>query len=400
MKIVITMLFGLESTVKEDLYELGFLPGEVTITDGRIDLEVDKEQMPLALARLNMNLRTAERVLLKFGGGHAETFDDLFDLASQIHWENYIPDGWAFHVNGHSLKSKLFGISSCQAIVKKAIAARLLNAKGLKENSKVPEDQQKGLIKIVFSIVKDEVSFMADTSGEGLHKRGYRPLTHMAPLKETLAAGLVMLSGWRPDKGEALLDPMCGTGTIAIEAAMIAANIAPGLNRGFAAENWPGSYKTAFKTARQEAMDARADYDKRYDKMIFGSDLDPAAISSAVKNAQKAGVASMIRFSVRNALEYDPETIKLATGHSQTLIITNPPYGERLMSAEDAAELFMRIGKNWLDSGRIYRGLRLSVMAPRDSFENYFGGIADRRRKLYNGKIQCNMYHYFKNRRD
>lgn len=399
MIITATMLFGLESTVKDEMRSLGIDMSAAVVSDGRIDVRMPDSEVCSQVARLNMNLRTAERILLRFGGNHAESFDDLFEAALLVPWEEHIPKGWAFHVNGHSLKSKLFGISACQSVIKKAIVKRLIRAYGYADSADVPEDPNKGLMKIVFSIVRDEVSFMADTSGDGLHKRGYRPLTHTAPLKETLAAGLVLLSMWRYDNGEVLLDPMCGTGTIAVEAALIASETAPGLNRGFAAEKWSDGYLKAFMAAREEAMDRRRVLPARKPEMILGSDIDPSSISAAMKNSESAGVSKLIGYSVRDALSYDPTAIRSATESDKVLIITNPPYGERMLDADKASALFSGLGEKWLWSGSVIPGLRLSIIAPKDNFENDFGGFADKRRKLYNGKIQCNMYHYFKSGR-
>ncbi len=399
MKIVITMLFGLESVVKDEIYKLGSGPGDITVNDGRIEVDVRDGSASSAVAKLNMNLRAAERVLLKFGESHAGTFDELFEAASVIPWEEHIPKGWAFHVNGYSLKSKLYGVPSCQSVIKKAIVRRLASVYRLNEDAQLPEDPRKGLIKIVFSIIKDEVSFMADTSGEGLHKRGYRPLTHTAPLKETLAAGLVILSGWRYDSGEVLLDPMCGTGTIPIEAALLASDTAPGISRGFAAEKWPGIFLQDFARAREEAMDLRKIIKKEQSGMIFGSDNDPASLAAAGKNASSAGIGSLVSFSAKDALAYDKTSLDILSDSGRILIVTNPPYGERMLDTKQAADLFAALGRNWLYKGAVIKGLRLSIIAPTESFENEFGAIADKRRKLYNGKIQCNMYHYFKSGR-
>lgn len=400
MKIIITTLFGLESTVKDELKNLGFDLSDVNVTDGRIEIECKQEEISENVAKLNIWLRTAERVFVMTGSGEAQTFDELFELANKVHWEDYIPFGWAFHVNGHSLKSTLFGISACQSIVKKAIVKRLLIKNNMSENSTFPEDKEKGLIRISFSIVKNKVTFMIDTTGDGLHKRGYRPLTHEAPLKETLAAGLVLLSMWRPDRGEALLDPMCGSGTIPIEAALIDQNIAPGINRKFSAESWPYISPKSFEIVREEAMDKRIIFPKDSKPLIFGSDIDSAGIEIAKKNALRAGVYSSISFSVKNALDLKQNDIAQITGSEKNLLILNPPYGERMLSTEETTKIFRKLGNMWLTGGKVIQNTRISILAPKEGFENDFGAIADKRRKLYNGTIQCNMYHYFKNRRN
>lgn len=398
MKIIIPTLFGLESTVKEELIALNVAPDRIRTVDGRIDIDAGDDDYALLTARCNIWLRTAERVLIKVGGGRAQTFDELFDLAGTIAWEDYIPSGWAFHVNGHSLKSKLFGITACQSIIKKSIVKRLSSVRKVAAGFNLPEDERKGLLKMVFSIINDEVSFMFDTSGEGLHKRGYRPLSHTAPLKETLAAGLVLLSRWHPDSGEALLDPMCGTGTIPIEAALIATGTAPGINREFAAERWPFVARRAFDLVREEALDKKRTFPDGH-PFIFGSDIDAKNVAIAAENAAKSGVAGITSFSRGDVTNLTCEAIVGKTGSERNLIITNPPYGERMLDSEQAKQLFGAMGALWLDKGKVREGLRLSIIAPREGFEADFGGIADKRRKLYNGMIQCNMHHYFKSQR-
>lgn len=395
MKIIIPTLFGLESTVKEELLDLQIAPEKLKIVDGRIDIDVESDDYALITAKCNIWLRTAERVLIKVGGGRAQTFDELFDLTKTIAWEDYIPSGWAFHVNGHSLKSRLFGITACQSIIKKSIVTRLSAARKIAAGYNLPEDERKGLLKMSFSIINDEVSFMFDTSGEGLHKRGYRPLSHTAPLKETLAAALVLLSRWYPGSDEALLDPMCGTGTIPIEAALIATGTAPGINREFSAERWPFVARKAFDTVREEALDKKKTFPAGH-PFIFGSDIDAKNIVIASENAMKAGVSGITSFSKGDVTNLTCEAIQNRTGFARNLIITNPPYGERMLDSEQAKQLFGAMGSLWLDEGKVREGLRLSIIAPREGFESDFGGIADKRRKLYNGMIQCNMHHYFK----
>ncbi len=397
MKLIITTIFGLESVVKDELAALGYEPRQITVDNGKIILDPEDEQVARSLARLNINLRCAERVLLQLPvTGKVKSFDELFDLAAKIAWEDHIPKDWAFYVNGHSLKSELFGIRACQSIIKKSIVKRLAVKRGLKPGSQIKEDKNKGIMRIVFSIVKDRASFMLDSTGDGLHKRGYRPLNHFAPLKETLAAGLVMLSMWRHKEGEVLLDPLCGSGTIPIEAALIARNIAPGLKRSFSAEAWGQAYKQAFKEEKLLAAAAVLPAVEGEGIQVFGSDIEAESIRIARENSESAGVSDFIDFIQRDALEYKDDFFDQAFDGRRVLIVTNPPYGERMMEYKEAADLFSGLGQNWLDADRVKRGLRLSIMAPKDTFEEDFGLIADRRRKLYNGKIQCNMYHYFK----
>lgn len=395
MEIVIPVVFGLESVVKQELEDFGYGKSQIVTDNGQVVLSVSEPEISRAVAKCNIKLRTAERVLLKTGEGTSRTFDELFDLTSKIRWEEYIPDGWAFHVNGYSRKSDLFGIPSCQGIIKKSIVKRLVRIKNIPEGKTLPEDELAGIVKIVFSIVNNKVSFMIDTTGDGLHKRGYRPLSHSAPIKETLAAGLVMLSRWTTFKDEALIDPMCGSGTIPIEAAMIAMNIAPGVNRSFFAEKWPFISKKEFDEIREECLDSQR-FDIPEKKYIFAGDISYENIKIATENARRANVDHLISFERRDAKTLTPEKIEQLTSFDKNLIITNPPYGERMLEKKDAQELYKAMGINWIKGKSVAKGLRVSIIAPCDVFEEDFGLVADKRRKLYNGMIPCNMYHYFK----
>jgi len=381
--------------VKEELRMLGYPDGQIEALDGQVILTPDPADFAKAAARCNIWLRTAERVLAMIGKGRAATFDDLFDLTLTLPWEEIIPEGWAFHVNGYSRKSALFGIPACQGIIKKAIVNRVSNKRGLRPGAQLPEDELYGLLKIQFAIVEDTVSFMADTSGDGLHKRGYRPLAHIAPIKETLAAALILLSKWKPFGEEALVDPFCGSGTIPIEAALIAMNIAPGINRNFSAEKWPVIGVKAFQNAREEAMDLR-DSEPVDAPFIFGADIEEKNIKLSRENARRADVEQVVSFRRGDATTLTVEAIRSWTGYEKALIIANPPYGERVLDIEQAKDLFGRTGQVWLTGGKAREELRLSIIAPYESFESDFGGVADKRRKLYNGMIPCNMFHYFK----
>lgn len=395
MQIIIPTHFGVESLVKEELRMLDYPVEQIEALNGQVILTPDSGDFAKAVARCNIWLRTAERVLVMIGKGRAKTFDELFDLALSFSWEEIIPDGWAFHVNGYSRKSALFGIPACQGIIKKAIVNRVSQKRGLRSGAQLPEDELYGLLKIQFSIVEDTVSFMVDTSGDGLHKRGYRPLAHIAPIKETLAAALILLSKWKPFGEEALIDPFCGSGTIPIEAALIAMNIAPGINRNFAAEKWPVIGVKAFQNAREEAMDLR-DSEPVDASFIFGADIDEKNIILSRENARRADMQQVVSFRRGDATTLTVEAIKSWTGYEKALIITNPPYGERVLDIEQARDLFGRTGQAWLTCGKAREELRISVIAPYESFESDFGGVADKRRKLYNGMIPCNMFHYFK----
>jgi len=396
MKIIITALFGLESLVSEDLISIGYEKANITVSDGLISLEVSGEQLADAVARVNLWVRTGERVFVELANFPARSFDELFDGISCISWDEFIPKDYAFHINGYSRKSELFGISACQSICKKAVVKRLLSARNLSASDTLVEDERKGLLKIQFGIVADQVSVMIDTSGEGLHKRGYRPLSNIAPIKETLAAGLVRLSRYRPFGEEALVDPFCGSGTIVIEAALAAFSIAPGLNRPFAAENWPIIGKAAFLKAREEAQQMQ-DQDIPDDLFFFGSDLDSAAVDTSMRNARSAGVDRVVQFRQKNAFDQTPAALRDWTGLARQLILCNPPYGERLLNQDEAEEIYRGIAATYLDEeGNCRKGIRLSVISPDDTFERAVGRPADKRRKLYNGNIKCQMYHYYK----
>ena len=396
MKIIITALFGLESLVAEDLIRIGYEKEKIAVSDGSVALHVTEKELPLAVARVNLWVSTGERVFVELDRFRATTFDQFFDAIQEIAWEDYIPTDFAFHVNGYSRKSVLFGIPACQGLAKKAIVKRLLKARNLLPTDTIFENERKGLLKLSFGIVSDEVSIMVDTSGEGLHKRGYRPLTHLAPIKETLAAGLVRLSRYRAYGEEALVDPFCGSGTIVIEAAMEALSIAPGLRRPFAAEAWPVIGKEAFRQSREEAisMQKKPASDAVY---FFGSDIDPKAIETSLRNAHAAGIDEVVRFKVADAFSQTTEQLSIWTGLNRQLIICNPPYGERLLTEDEAQEIYKRIGATYLDNqGMCRKGIRLSVISPDDTFESAVGHSADKRRKLYNGNIKCQMYHYYK----
>lgn len=396
MKIIMTTLFGIEALTAEELTDMGYARDNITVIDGQVQLKAD--DLPLAVARCNVFLRTAERVLVELAEYPASDFNTLFDRARNLPWEDWIAPGSAFVVNGYSRKSALFGIPSCQSLIKKAIVARLLAARGQAADSHLFEDPTLGMVKIQFGIVNDQVSMMVDTSGDGLHKRGYRPLQHEAPIKETLAAAMLMVSRFQPFGDEAMIDPCCGSGTLPIEAAMIACRIAPGLNRPFAGEQWPVIGSAPFRLAREEAM-ARMNLTPAGQPFIFGSDLAPRAIEVSEANARRAGVEQIIRFRQGDLMTLTPAALTEWTGFSRHLVICNPPYGERLLDIEQAEAIYDGLGRNFLDQGMARPGIRLSVISPDGNFENIVGGRADKRRKLYNGMIRCTLFHYFKQRR-
>ncbi|MDD2533088.1 MAG: class I SAM-dependent RNA methyltransferase [Eubacteriales bacterium] len=394
MNIIMTTLFGLESLVAEELRDLGYDPSQISVSDGQVVLDAGAGAA-LAVARLNLNLRTAERVLIQLATYEAKDFDTLFEQAKKLPWEDWIDRNYAFHVNGYSRKSALFGIPACQSLIKKAIVTRLASAYKLAPGSQIREDQNLGLIRIQFGIVKDNVTIMVDTSGDGLHKRGYRPLRHEAPLKETLAAALIRLSMFRANSPEALFDPFCGSGTIPIEAALIARNVAPGLKRTFAGERWSLIGTQAFAEARKEARDLiRPATDSGI--YIFGSDIAPQAIAVAAENARMAGVGEMISWKTQDISQLRLDELKTWTNHEKLLIIGNPPYGERLLNLEAAQAIYRSTCDLLIPDGALAEGIRMTLITPDEEFEPIAGRPADKRRKLYNGMIRCMMYHYFK----
>jgi putative N6-adenine-specific DNA methylase len=397
MKIIMTTLFGMEALAAGELSDLGYSRENIEVADGQVRLDCGglPGQISLATARLNVNLRTAERVLVELASFPADDFDALFDSVNQLPWEDYLLPGIAFHINGYTRKSVLTSVPACQSLIKKAIVNRLLDRRGLQPGSLLPEDPALGLIKIQFSIVGSKASLMVDTSGESLHKRGYRPLRHEAPIRETLAAALLLVSRYQPGGGEAVFDPFCGSGTIPIEAALMALRIAPGLKRSFAGEEWHLVGKQAFDTAREEAA-SRIVQQATSGPVVFGSDLDVQAVELSLANARRAGVGAAVLFRQADARLLAIDEIQAWTGFRRHLVICNPPYGERSLDWQQAENFYNDLGRIFLDHGTARPGIRLSVITPHEGFEQLAGGAADKRRKLYNGMIKCTLYHYFK----
>ena len=366
-----TCLFGLESLLGAEIDALGY--HRVATIDGRVTFEGDES----AAARANINLRFAERVYINLGEFDAPTFTALFDGTAALPWEEYIGRYDAFPVKGHAIKSVLFSVPDCQKIVKKAVARRLGEKYGMVQ---LPENGVK--YQIEFFILKDRAALMIDTSGMPLHKRGYRPETVAAPLRETLAAAVAAFS--RPREDVVLRDPFCGSGTIAIEGAMQMLRIAPGAGRCFAAEAFARFPDALWRTARQEAAD-RVIRDSTFE--AFASDIDPECVRIAAQSAQRAGVAGHVRVEQMDALD-------IVTEDRRGTIVTNPPYGERLMTEGEAEELYRQMGKAWTRLGR----WQIYVLTPCETFERLYGRRADKIRKLYNGMIPCRFYQFFKSK--
>jgi putative N6-adenine-specific DNA methylase len=407
MDIVMTTLFGLEALTADECCGLGFSRDSIQVSDGQVrihpdetaaGIQISQKNLALALARLNVFLRTAERVLVELASFPASDFNTLFDSVRGMPWETYLEPGVAFHVNGYSRKSALVSVPACQGLIKKAIVDRLVTARHLAPGSHVPENEEQGLIRIQFSIVADQVSILVDTSGESLHKRGYRPLLHGAPIRETLAAGMLIVSKYRPFGDEAIYDPFCGSGTLPIEAALMALNIAPGARRPFAGEGWHLIGPEPYKLAREEAEDG-VDRQPHGRASIFGSDLSVQSVETSLANAKRAGVEGVTAFRQADINQMDLSAIAAWTGFDRHLVICNPPYGERLLDLQGARSLYRQLSRLFLEQGAARPGIRLSVISPDAEFEGIAGGMADKRRKLYNGMIKCTLYHYFRTRR-
>ena len=360
--------FGVEAIVARELEQLGY-PKHRT-DDGRVYFRGDAE----AIVRTNLWLRSAERVLLVLGEFDAIDFGQLFDETAKLPWEDWISSDGCFPVRGRSIRSQLHSVPDCQSIVKKAIVERL------KKSYAVDWFEETGPeVPIEISIVKDKAMLTLDTSGTGLHKRGYRVLTSDAPLKETRAAALIQLSYWNRERP--LADPCCGSGTIPIEAALIGRNIAPGIQRAFAAEAWPRVPQRLWEQLRQEARDAQL---PALPIKIFGGDIDRAVLQKARQHALAAGVEEDIHFQERALSEF-------SSPRKHGCVICNPPYGERIGEEEEVEQMYRDLGKIFkpLDTWSLY------AFTSHPDFERIFGDRADRRRKLYNATIPCTYFSYF-----
>ncbi|MGM0897396.1 MAG: THUMP domain-containing class I SAM-dependent RNA methyltransferase [Bacillota bacterium] len=367
-KLLATAAMGLESIVANEVKELGY---ETTTDNGKVFFEGTGRD----IAKANLWLRTADRVKLVAGEFTATTFDDLFEQTKAIEWEKFLPVDAEFPVQGKSVKSTLHSVPTCQSIVKKAIVERL--KKAYQRNTFLDESGPR--FKIEVSILKDKVQLTIDTSGAGLHKRGYRVGQGEAPLKETLAAALVKLSRWSPDRP--FVDPFCGSGTIVIEAAMIGQNLAPGYNREFDSEHWPWIGSGIWDEVRAEAEEL-ADYDQPLN--ILGTDVDPRMIQIAEENIIEAGFAGLIRLEQREVRDF-------TTSEENGVVIGNPPYGERIGEVEVIEEM---IG----DMGRVfsrYPTWSVYMLSSMEGFEKLYGQKATKKRKLYNGFIRTDLFQFW-----
>lgn len=361
--------FGLEAVMKREILDLGY---EITsVEDGKVTFEGDAE----AIAYANVFLRTTERILLKIGQFRAETFEELFEKTKALPWERYIPkDGKFWVTKANSVKSKLFSPSDIQSIMKKAMVERL---KTVYHTEWFQEDGSSFPIRV--SILKDVVTVGLDTSGVSLHKRGYRKMTAKAPITETLAAALLMLTPWKKDR--ILVDPFCGSGTFPIEAAMMAAQIAPGMNRSFLAEEW--KHLVPAKHWYNVMDDAAERVDRNAETDIQGFDIDGNVINAARENAKLAQVDHLIHFQQRPVAE-------LSHPKKYGFLVTNPPYGERLEEKEALPELYRTLGERFraLDSWSMY------LITSYEDAQRYIGKNADKNRKIYNGMLKTYFYQY------
>lgn len=368
IELIATAAFGLESMVARELKNLGY--EDLVVENGKVTFPTDE----LGICRTNLWLRTSDRVLLKMGSFKAVTFDELFEQTKALPWEEWLPKDANFPVQGKSIKSQLFSISDCQAIVKKAIVERL------KEKYNLNWFEETGpRYQIEVALLNDVVTLTIDTSGQGLHKRGYRQLAGQAPLKETLAAAMIQLSYWKKDR--ALIDPFCGSGTIPIEAAFIAQNRAPGLKRSFAAEKWSRIPKELWQEAWEEALDL---LDRKESLNIYGSDIDSNSLALARTHAHEAGLDDVIHFQklpvaeVRSRFKY---------GH----LIANPPYGERLGDVSEVEKLYIELGETF----NKMENWSLHMLTTHQFPERLIGRRWDKSRKLYNGRLECHYFQFF-----
>ena len=371
LRISCPCLFGLESVLSGEMKRMG--AENITAEDGRVTFEGTFADA----ARANLCLRTAERVQIIVAEFEARSYEELFQGTLAAPWEEFIGRKDAFPVKGRTVKSQLYSMSDCQSIIKKAVAKRL---ESVYHQSWF--DETGSVIQIQFTLLKDRVMLMLDTSGTGLHKRGYRRNSVDAPIKETIAAGIAYLAHIYPDS--VVCDPMCGSGTLLIESALKALNIAPGINRHFAAEQWSCWPAETWQQERARCLD-----EIRRDATFeaYGSDIDPEAVRLTIENANNAGVGGRVHVEQRDMRKFE-----FPKAERKLIVLCNPPYGERLLDIKEAEALYRDLGRV-LQPGE---GRSFNIISPHDEFESLFGRKADRRRKLYNGMIKCQLYMYFK----
>ncbi|WP_078391086.1 THUMP domain-containing class I SAM-dependent RNA methyltransferase [Shouchella patagoniensis] len=366
--LIATTTMGLEAICAREIKDLGYT--EVTVENGRVLFEADLSAIP----RANLWLRTADRIKVRVGEFKAFSFDELFEKTKALPWADLLPPDAEFPVIGRSVKSKLFSVSDCQAIVKKAVVESMK-----KKYKREWFDEDGPFFRIEIALLKDVATLTIDASGQGLHKRGYRALHNQAPLKETLAAAMIQLTTWDQDRPFA--DPFCGSGTLAIEAAMIGQNIAPGFNRDFVSEEWHWIGDERWNQARQEVEDL-ANYDQKLD--IMGSDIDHRSIELAKGNAMEAGFGDLISFKQMQISDFRHKG-------SYGIVVANPPYGERLGERDEVEQMYRDMGRVMAlhDTWSVY------LLTSHEGFEKLYGKQANKKRKLYNGNIKTDYYQFF-----
>ncbi|MED4400656.1 THUMP domain-containing class I SAM-dependent RNA methyltransferase [Metabacillus fastidiosus] len=369
LTLIATSAMGLEAVVGKEVKDLGY---DCTVENGKVIFEADE----LAICRSNLWLRTADRIKIKVGEFKARTFDELFEATKSLNWGDYLPENAEFPVIGKSVKSTLASVPDCQSIVKKAIVENL--KKHYKKTSAWLEENGP-FYRVEVALLKDVATLTIDASGSGLHKRGFRTDQGQAPIKETLAAAMVLLTNWKPDRP--FVDPFCGSGTIPIEAALIGQNIAPGFNRDFVSEDWHWIGKDKWNTARQEVED-KANYDQPLE--IHGHDIDHRMIRIAEANAEEAGFNDLITFKQMQVKDF-------TTRQEYGTIVGNPPYGERLGEKKAVEQMYREMGKAFepLDTWSIY------MLTSNENFETLYGKPATKKRKLFNGFIRTDYYQYW-----
>ncbi len=405
--LIMPTMFGIEKVTSSELLALGFSQEKITVSDGRVRLEVDDIDLASVVAKLNFNLRSAERVLIELAVGSATTFDQVFDFVKSLPWHQWLDPGYLIKVEGYSRKSQLYGVPSLQRVIKKAIIEQLKAQKiALTAEGNILEDINLGLDHIRFIMYEDQLILTLDTTGVGLHKRGYRPLRHEAPMRESLASALLALAQAerKIKQGNYFWDPLCGSGTLPIELALILTKTAPGINRHFLGEKLSIVGKAVFdrerELAKQTSLLYYQDRDARKVDLlaelkghIFASDLDENAISNAKENAKRAGVDALISF-FQHALRADlPEQL---VGKETLCIITNPPYGERLGSEQEVKDIFRSLRQLCFKQEHLRSDRYLYVISPARYLEKIMEHLADKRRKLYNGMIECTFYQFFR----
>ena len=368
LQFAIPCLLGLESLVGDEVKKLGL--ADVRVENGRVLCRGEERD----LARLNINLRCGARVLLVLASFRATDFETLFQGTRAVRWEDWIPREGEFPVTGYSINSTLHSVPACQSIIKKAAVDRLASVYHLNYFEETGSVHQ-----IQFNILKDTVTVYLDTSGAGLHKRGYRRNSNAAPIKETLAAGIVDLAMVK--RNTIFCDPFCGSGTFLIEAAYKALNIAPGLKRTFAAEKWDVIPQDIWREERVRAMDSII---RDSDFFAYGYDIDPECVQLSIDNCAKAGVKKRIRIERADIRDYDNKDGEIT--------VCNPPYGERMLEIKEAEKLYTEMGKVF----KADKEHPCAIISPHEDFEKFFGKTANKRRKLYNGMIKCNLYSYYK----